>query len=78
MTASARLPPAPVGQQGTSHARRYAPHGGAPRRARVPPIDYGDRLAPHLAPTGNTEITKCIQRCPHTHRATLIGIDRNG
>ena len=35
---------------------------GAPRRARVPPIDYGDGLAPHLNPTGNTEITKCIQR----------------
>jgi FMN phosphatase YigB (HAD superfamily) len=33
---------------------------------------------PHLTPTGNTEITKCIQRCPHAHRATLIGIDRNG
>jgi hypothetical protein len=40
---------------------------GAPRRARVPPIGYGDGLAPHLTPTGNTEITKCIQRCPqHT------------
>ena len=30
--------------------------------ARVPPIDYGDGLAPHLTLTGNTEITKCIQR----------------
>ena len=45
MTASARLPPAPVGSTGTSRARRYAPHGGAPRRARVPPIDYGSLLS---------------------------------
>ena len=78
MTASARLPPAPVGSTGTSRARRYAPHGGAPRRAWVPPIDYGDGLASHLTPKGNTEINKCIQRRPHAHRATPIGIDRNG
>jgi hypothetical protein len=78
MTASARLPPAPVGQQAPPAHAATAPNGGAPRRARVPPIDYGDGLAPHLTPTGNTEITKCIQRCPHAHRATLIGIDRNG
>jgi hypothetical protein len=40
---------------------------GTAQRARVPPIDYGDGLAPHLTPTGNTEVAKCIQRCPqHT------------
>jgi hypothetical protein len=48
------------------------------RRARVPPIDYGDGLASRLTPQGNTEIRKCIQRRPHSPRATLIGIDRNG
>jgi hypothetical protein len=47
------------------HASRYAPHGGAPRRARVPPIGYEDGFGPHLTPTGNTDITKCIQRCTH-------------
>jgi hypothetical protein len=68
-------PPArPRGSTGTSRPRRYAPHGGAPRRARVPPIDYGDGLAPHLTPTPNTEITKCIQRRPH---GTLGHTDRD-
>jgi hypothetical protein len=78
MTARASLPPAPVGQQ--------APHGGAPRRARVPPIDYGDGLASQLTPKGNTEIRKCIQRRPHTpprhtdrdRSEWVIGIAWNG
>ena len=78
MTARTSLPPAPVGSTGTSRARLYAPHGGTPRRARVPPIDYGDGLASYLTPEGNTEIKKCIQRRPLAPRATLIGIDRKG
>jgi hypothetical protein len=44
ITASAHLPPAPVGQEGPPTAP-YAPHGGAPRRALDPPIDYGDNAA---------------------------------
>jgi hypothetical protein len=73
MTASARLPPAPVGQQAPpAHAATRLM--GALRVAWVPPIDYGDGLASHLTPEGNTEINKCIQRRPHAHRATPIGI----
>ena len=45
MTTALRIPPAPVGQQGTSHARRCVRLVAVtPRRARVPPIDYGDGL----------------------------------
>ena len=58
--------------------KRSASHRPPPWVNRhLPPIDYGDGLAPHLTPTGNTEITKCIQRRLQ-HTAILIGIDRNG
>ena len=44
------------------------------RRMKIPRVNLNslpwDGLPPHLTPTGNTEITKCIQRCPHA----LIGI----
>jgi hypothetical protein len=45
MTAPLRFSPAPVGQQGPP-ARAAASTRGrvTPRRARVPPIDYGDGL----------------------------------
>ena len=33
-------------------------------------LTTGTGLAPHLTPTGNTEITKCIQRCLSTPRHT--------
>ena len=35
-------PGRPRGPTGTSPARRCVSHGGTPRRARVPPVDYGD------------------------------------
>ena len=78
MTARTSLPPAPVGQQAPPALRYVRLVAVTPQRARVPPIDYGDGLASHLTPEGNTEIRKCIQRRPHASRATLIGIDRNG
>ena len=79
MTASTQHPARPRGSTGTSRARRCVRLVAVtPRRARVPPIDYGDGLASHLTPEGNTEIRKCIQRRPHAPRATLIAIDRNG
>jgi hypothetical protein len=42
MNRRTRIPAAPRGPTGTSHARRCASHEGAPQRARVPPVDYGD------------------------------------
>ena len=42
MTPAAHIPGRPRGSTGTSHARRCASHEGAPRRAEVPPVDYGD------------------------------------
>ena len=44
MTAVPKLPPAPVGQQGPPASAVASDRGVTPRRARVPPVDYGDRL----------------------------------
>ena len=44
MTAVPELPPAPVGQQGPPARAAASARGGTPRRARVPPVDYGDGL----------------------------------
>jgi hypothetical protein len=48
---------------------------GAPRRARVPPIDYGDGLPPCLTNPQETDITTIIQRC-HQH-PSRTGRDRS-
>ena len=39
-------PGRPGGSTGTPRARRRVSHEGTPRRARVPPVDYRDGLAP--------------------------------
>ena len=44
MKRRARRSGRPRGSTGTSRARRCVSRGGTPRRARVPPIDYGDGL----------------------------------
>ena len=38
------IPPAPVGQQGPPARAAASDSGVTPRRARVPPVDYGDGL----------------------------------
>src|ERR1700726_2778858 len=62
MTAVHNFPPAPVGQQGPPPRRRSASREGAPRHARVPPIDYRDGLSPCLTSHQETDITTIIQR----------------
>ena len=46
MTRRPSVPAAPVGQQGPPARGRYVGYAGTPRRARVPPVDYGDGLQP--------------------------------
>src|SRR3984893_7077883 len=58
----AQLPARPGGSTGTSRARRCASREGAPRHARVPPIDYRDGLSPCLTSHQETDITTIIQR----------------
>src|SRR5450631_2169155 len=58
----AQLPARPGGSTGTSRARRCASRESAPRRARVPPIDYRDGLSPCLTSHQETDITTTIQR----------------
>src|SRR4029077_7820787 len=73
----AQLPARPGGSTGTSRARRCASREGAPRRARVPPIDYRDGLSPCLTNPKETDITTFIQRCPQhpaPHWSRSIGI----
>jgi hypothetical protein len=81
MNCCAKLPDRPSGSTGTSRARRYASREGAPRRARVPPIDYRDGLSPCLTNAQETAITAITQRCRHTGRdrpEQVVAIDRNG
>jgi hypothetical protein len=78
MTAVPSSPPAPVGQTGTSRTRRCVSREGAPRRARVPPINYRAGLSPCLTNLQETDITTIIQwRRYNSIRATLVAIDRN-
>src|SRR6266446_1978163 len=58
----AQLPARPGGSTGTTRARRCASREGAPRHARVPPIDYRDGLSPCLTNSQETDITTVIQR----------------
>ena len=44
MTAVPEFPPAPVGQQGPPARAATSDSRVTPRRARVPPVDYGDGL----------------------------------
>jgi hypothetical protein len=46
-----------VGQQGPPATHRCASRESAPRRARVPPVDYGT-AASRLTPTKNPEISR--------------------
>jgi len=46
MTAVPQSPGRPGGSTGTPRARRRVSYEGTPRRARVPPVDYRDGLAP--------------------------------
>src|ERR1700746_482875 len=49
---------------------------GAPRRARAPPIDYGDGLSSSLNNPQATDITIFANRALSA-RAALVAIDRN-
>ena len=60
-----RHPARPGGSTGTSRARRCVSREGTPRRARAPPIDYRDGLAPCLTCPQETDITIITQRCRH-------------
>src|SRR5450631_318462 len=71
----AQLPARPGGSTGTSRARRCASREGAPRHARVPPIDYRDGLSPCLTSHQETDITTIIQRRRQHPRHT--GRDRS-
>ena len=80
----AQLPARPGGSTGTSRARRCASRESAPRRARVPPIDYRDGLSPCFTSKEETDITTIIQRRPQHPRRTgrdqseqLVAIRRN-
>ena len=46
MTRRSVIPAAPVGQQGTSRARRCVSCGGTPQRARVPLLTTGTASTP--------------------------------
>src|SRR5450631_3544290 len=71
----AQLPARPGGSTGTSRARRCASREGAPRHARVPPIDYRDGLSPSLTNQQENDITTIIQRRRQHPRHT--GRDRS-
>src|ERR1700692_2766224 len=73
----AQLPARPGGSTGTSRARRCASREGAPRHARVPPIDYRDGLSPCLTSHQETDITTPSSNGAVSTRATLVAIDRN-
>lgn len=64
MTTVHNIPARPGGSTGTSRARRCASREGAPRHARVPPIDYRDGLSLCLTKHQAAGITTAtIQRC---------------
>src|SRR5450631_3060121 len=57
-----QLPARPGGRRVISQTSRCASRESAPRRARVPPIDYRDGLSPCLTSHQETDITTTIQR----------------
>ena len=63
--AQTQRPGRPRGSTGTSRARRCVSRGGTPRRARVPPVDYGDGL--QCPGPGREEVWRCVQsgEVPH-------------